>query len=56
MMPSRYIRKIGEEMWEGMKVCAKYAREEPLGPSETADEEEIHTDRWLREVLIPLIR
>ena len=49
MMPSRYIRKIGEEMWEGMKVCAKYAREEPLGPSKTADEEEIHTNRWLAE-------
>ena len=40
MMPAKYIRKIGEEMWEGMKVCAKYARNEPLGPSKTSDEEE----------------
>ena len=49
MMPAKYIRKIGEEMWEGMKVCAKYARNEPLGPSKTSDEEEIMTNRWLAE-------
>ena len=49
MMPAKYIRKIGEEMWEGMKVCAKYARNEPLGPSKTSNEEEIMTNRWLAE-------
>ena len=49
MMPAQYIRKIGEEMWEGMKVCAKYARNEPLGPSKTSNEEEMMTNRWLAE-------
>ena len=49
MMPPQFIRKIGEEMWEGMKVSAKYARKEPLGPSKTAAKEQENTERWLAE-------
>ena len=47
MMPEKYIRRIGEEMWEGMKVSAKYARNSELGPSKTASDEDIHERRWL---------
>ena len=36
-------------MWEGMKVSAKYARNEPLGPSKTAAKEQENTERWLAE-------
>ena len=47
MMPEKYIRRIGEEMWEGMKVSAKYARNSELGPSKTAAEEQLHERTWL---------
>ena len=47
MMPEKYIQRIGEEMWEGMKVSAKYARNSELGPSKTASDEDIHERRWL---------
>ena len=47
MMPEKYIRRIGEEMWEGMKVSAKYARNSGLGPSKTATEEEVRERVWL---------
>ena len=35
------------EMWEGMKVSAKYARNSALGPSKTATEEEVRERVWL---------
>ena len=47
MMPPRYIREIGAEMWEGMKVCADYARNADLGPSKTAEEEAVNEQAWL---------
>jgi len=47
MMPEKFIRRIGEEMWEGMKVSAKYARNTELGPSKTATEEKVHERKWL---------
>ena len=47
MMPERYIRQIGEEMWEGMKVCAGFARNSELGPSKTSEKEAIYERQWL---------
>ena len=47
MMPEKYIRRIGEEMWEGMKVSAKYAKNSALGPSKTATEEDVLERVWL---------
>ena len=47
MMPPKYIREIGAEMWEGMKVCANFARNSDLGPSKTADKEHIREMKWL---------
>lgn len=47
MMPPKYIREIGAEMWEGMRVCAEHARKAYLGPSKTAKKEAIHEKAWL---------
>ena len=49
MMPEKYIRRIGEEMWEGMKVSARYARKSELGPSKAAEKEELNERRWLAQ-------
>lgn len=49
MMPEKYIRRIGEEMWEGMKVSARYARKSELGPSKNAEKEELNERRWLAQ-------
>ena len=49
MMPEKYIRRIGEEMWEGMKVSARYARKSELGPSKAAKKEELNERRWLAQ-------
>ena len=47
MMPPKYIKEIGAEMWEGMRVCADLARNTYLGPSRTAKQEKILEARWL---------
>ena len=48
-MPEKYIKEIGEEMWEGMKVCADQARRTELGPSKTAKEEDKREQAWLQQ-------
>ena len=48
-MPERFIGEIGEEIWEGMRVCAEQARNTYLGPSKTAAEEARIEAEWLKE-------
>lgn len=41
------IKGIAAEIWEGLKVVGRWARDEPLGPSRLYEEERIMERKWL---------